>query len=201
MGLARAADDPLFSGKMQLRNASFYLKDFPNGIENAEGSITFERNRASIDKLTGRTGGGQFEVRGFLGLNQGEATYRLQAKADNVRVRYPEGVSTLLDADLALTGSSTRSLLAGTITVERTGFNPRSDFASVVGSAGSPIPAPVGQNEFLRNLLFDIRIRTAATRPFRAAIPRTCRQKRTCVCAAVRRSRCSSAASRQAKAT
>jgi translocation and assembly module TamB len=160
-GLRGAASDPLFSGKMRIRKASFFLRDFPNGIEDAEGVISLERNRANIEKLTGKTGGGQFEVTGFLGLNQGESTYRLQAKATNVRVRYPEGVSTVLDADLALTGSSTRSLLAGNVMVQRTGFNPRSDFASVVGSAGAPIPAQVGQNEFLRNLLFDIRIRTS----------------------------------------
>lgn len=159
--LRGASADPLFGGKMRISNASFFLRDFPNGIDKAEGAVTFERNRVNIQKLTGRTGGGQFEVSGFLGLNQNEVSYRLQARAANVRVRYPEGVSTTFDADLSLTGSSTRSLLAGNILVQRTGFNPRADFASTVGSAGAPIPAPVGQNEFLRNLLFDIRIRSA----------------------------------------
>lgn len=153
-------DEPVLSGRMAIQEGSFFLRDVPNGIENAEGLILFERNRANIQRLTGRTGGGKFQVSGFIGFNEGVSTYRLQAQAFDVRVRYPEGVSTTLDADLALTGSSTRSLLSGTVTVERAGFSTQSDFAGIVGSAASPVTNPVVQNEFLRNLLFDIRIRT-----------------------------------------
>jgi translocation and assembly module TamB len=159
-GFRGVAADPVVSGKMTIRKASIFLQDLPNGIENAEGVVYFESNRANIERLTGQTGGGAFELRGFVGLSQGETTYRLQAKANNVRVRYPEGVSTTLDADLALTGSSTRSFLSGNVMVLRAGINPRSDFASVIGAASAPAPSPVGQNEFLRNLLFDVRVRT-----------------------------------------
>ena len=63
----------------------------------------------------------------------GELVYRLQLDASEVRVRYPEGVSTVANASLKLTGTSEGSLLAGTITILRTGFNPRTDFSFRAG--------------------------------------------------------------------
>jgi translocation and assembly module TamB len=155
------AADPQLSGRMDIRNASFFLKDIANGVEKAEGAIFFDKNRANIQKLTGVTGGGSFQLTGFAGLNRGELSYRLQMTTRGVRVRYPEGVSTTLDSDLALTGSSARSLLAGSITIKRSGFVMAGDLASLVGNTGNPLPAAAVQNEFLRNLQFDVRVRTS----------------------------------------
>jgi translocation and assembly module TamB len=158
--------DPNLSGRMTVAGASFFLKDFPNGIENAKGAIHFERNRATIESLTGQTGGGEFHLTGFLSLSRGELAYRLAAKGGGIRVRYPEGVSTTLDADLTLTGSTQGGLLAGAITIQRSGFTPQTDFASAIAGSTSPVPAPVAQNELLRNLLFDIRVRTSPNATF-----------------------------------
>lgn len=164
-----AADDPNLSGRMTIDGAAFFLKDFPNGIENAKGAVYFERNRANIESLTGQTGGGAFQVTGFLGLSRGEISYRLAAKGNSIRVRYPEGVSTTLDADLTLTGSTKGSLLAGALTIQRSGFNPRTDFATAIAGSTNPIPTPVSQNEFLRNLLFDIRVKTSPNATFQTS--------------------------------
>jgi translocation and assembly module TamB len=153
------ADDPQLSGRMTISNGSLFLKDVPNGIADASGTVYFERNRANIEKITGHTGSGTFELSGFVAFGN-EINFRLQGKAANVRVRYPEGVSTLLDADLALVGSPARSLLAGTLTIARSGFNTKTDMAAMVAQSGSPLPLIATDNEFLRNLQFDVRVRT-----------------------------------------
>jgi translocation and assembly module TamB len=154
-------DQPQLNGRMEIRRASFFLKDVPNGIEQANGTIMFDRNRANIERLSGQTGGGSFDLSGFIGIAEKEFTYRLQSNLNGVRVRYPEGVSTTLSANLSLTGTSVRSLVAGNITVLRSGFNPRADLASLVEqSTGKASGIPV-QNEFLQGMQFDIRVRTA----------------------------------------
>lgn len=163
------AADPQLSGRMSIQKSSFFLKDLPNGIENATGTVYFEKNRANIEQLTGQTGGGKFTINGFVGVAGDDLTYRLQATAASVRVRYPEGVSTLLDAALTLTGSTMRSLLAGTITIQRSGFDAGSDLASMVGTSGNPIPSAATQHEFLRNLQFDVRIRTTPDAVFQSS--------------------------------
>ncbi len=159
--LRGAADDPQLSGRMNIADASFFLENLPNGIEHANGTVFFDKNRANIEKLSGKTGGGQFDITGFVAFSQEELNYRLQAAAENVRVRYPEGVSTTLDADLTLTGSSARSTLAGTVVVDRSGLIMGGDIANIVGNTGNPIPAAATQNDFLRNLQFDVRVRTS----------------------------------------
>ena len=153
------ADDPQLSGRMTISNGSLFLKDVPNGIADASGTVYFERNRANIEKITGHTGSGTFELSGFVAFGN-EINFRLQGKAASVRVRYPEGVSTLLDADLALVGSPARSLLSGTLTIARSGFNTKTDMAAVVAQSGSPLPLIATDNELLRNLQFDVRVRT-----------------------------------------
>lgn len=153
--------EPQVSGQMEIVKASLFLKGLPAGVEDIQGTIFFDRNRANIQKLTGVSGGGRLTLSGFAGLARGDLTFRLQAQLENVRLRYPEGVSNTVDADLALTGSSAASVLSGLVTVKRSGFVVTGDIGSVMGSAGNPIPAAATQNEFLRNLQFDVRLRSA----------------------------------------
>jgi translocation and assembly module TamB len=157
--LRGSAKDPQLSGRMTVSNASLFLRDVPSGIEHANGTVYFERNRANIEKLSGQVGAGSFEASGFVAFGA-ESSYRLQLKASNIRVRYPEGVSTTLDADLSLVGSSVRSLLSGTLTIARSGFNSKTDLAGMTAQSGSPVPLVVTDNEFLRNMQFDVRVRT-----------------------------------------
>jgi translocation and assembly module TamB len=146
---------------MSIAGASFYLKEITNGIENANGTIFFERNRANIERLTGQTGGGEFQISGFVGINGGDLNYRLNARGKAIRIRYPEGVSTTADATLDLVGSPARSLLTGTVTILRSGFVAGDDFGEMMGGAASPVSQPAARNEFLRNLQFDVKVRTA----------------------------------------
>ena len=74
-------------------------RDLPYVIDNAAGSITFDRNRANIEKLTAETGGGTITFTGSLDFvtaaDSGTAlVYRLQAEARQVRVRLPQDLST-----------------------------------------------------------------------------------------------------------
>lgn len=164
--------DPSINGQMKITGGSFFLANLANGIDNASGTISFDRNRAQIDNLTGQTGGGTFKINGFVGFGRGEWTYRLSAEADAVRVRYPEGVSTTADASVTLTGSSTRSLLSGIVTIRRSGFNMKQDLGSIITGSTNPIPVPATQNVFLRNLQFDIRVRTSPNATFQTSYTR-----------------------------
>ena len=159
--LRGAPSEPLVSGQMEIIKGSFYLKDLPVGLDDVSAVIYFDRNRANIQKLAGVSGGGTTTLSGFVGLARGDLTFRLQAQLNNVRLRYPEGVSNTVDAELALTGSSSASLLSGLVTVKRSGFVVTGDVGSMVSNAGNPIPPAAAQNEFLRNLQFDVRLRSA----------------------------------------
>lgn len=164
--LRGAAASPGVNGRMSIQGGSLYLRGLTNGLEDANGVIFFDRDRANIQSLTATTGGGTISLSGFVGFGRGELSYRVRALAKGVRVRYPEGVSTTVESDLNLTGSSKAGLLSGLVTVQRSGFSSRGDFASMVAGSGNPVPVPATQNEFLRNLQFDVRVRTAPNATF-----------------------------------
>jgi translocation and assembly module TamB len=159
------------NGRMELKNASLYLADLPNGIDNANGSVIFDRNRATIEKLSAETGGGKIFFAGFVELRD-ILTYRLQAEAQQVRVRYPEDVSTTFNAKLALNGTSDASTLSGSFTLTRAAFNPRSDLGGLMALAAKPVPAPASPNEYLRGMQFDVRIESGPNFEFQTSLTR-----------------------------
>jgi translocation and assembly module TamB len=152
---------PLVNGRMELQSAAFNVGDFPTGIYNASGVILFSGNRANIQELTGESGGGKVRVAGFVGYSERETVFRIEAEAEQVRVRYPPGTSTVADASINLTGTSASSMLSGTVTIVRTGFNPRSDFSSILARSAEPVRTPAQRTGLLANMHFDVQIVTA----------------------------------------
>jgi translocation and assembly module TamB len=163
--------DPQLAGRMDLKNASLYLSDLPNGVDNANGAVVFDRNRATIENLTTETGGGTVKFTGFIGFGS-TLVYRLQAVAEKVRVRYPEDVSTTFSATLALNGTSDASTVSGTVTLNRASFTPRADFAQILAQAGRPASASVAASEYVRGMQFDIRIESGPNFEFQTSLTR-----------------------------
>jgi translocation and assembly module TamB len=149
--------DPQLNGKLELKKASLYLGDLPIGVDNANGLVLFDRNRATIQKLTAEVGGGQIALSGFVGFGAGPLVYRVLATANQVRLRYPEGVSLTANAELSLSGTSASSLVAGSITVIRAAFMPRTDVGGMLGQFATP-GAPETTSDYLRNIQFDVRV-------------------------------------------
>jgi len=152
--------DPQMNGRMEFKNASFYMTDVPNGVDNASGTILFNRNRATIETLTAETGGGRIAFRGFLEFGD-TLIYRLQADVNQVRVRYPTDVSFTSNAQLALNGTSDASTLSGTVTLNRAAISAGADLARLLAEASKPSPAPPNPNEYLRGMRFDVRLESA----------------------------------------
>jgi translocation and assembly module TamB len=167
---------PEMYGQMELKQASLNLRGVPNGIEGANGKIFLSRDRAIIENLTARTGGGTVRLDGWVGFGGERPTYGLRAAAKQVRVRYPEGVSTTFDANVELRGSAARSILSGNATVLRYSMAPSVDFVSLVARPSQPMIASATQNELLRGMQFDVkvdasrnaRLETALTRDIQA---------------------------------
>jgi translocation and assembly module TamB len=163
--------DPQVNGRMELKNASLYLSDLPNGVDNANGAVIFDRNRATIEKLTAETGGGKVTFTGFIGFGS-TLVYRLQAVAERVRVRYPEDVSTTFNATLALNGTSDASTVSGVVTIVRASFTPRADFAQVLAQAGRPVSAPVAASDYMRGMQFDVHLESGPNFEFQTSLAR-----------------------------
>lgn len=154
--------NPQLNGRMEMKEASLYLADVPNGIDNATGVILFDRNRATVERLTAETGGGTVSLGGFLEFGE-PLVYRLRADVRQVRLRYPEDVSTTAGAQFALNGTSDSSTLSGTLTLNRASINSGADLGRLLASSSRPAVSPDSGNAYLRGLRFDIHVESAPT--------------------------------------
>jgi translocation and assembly module TamB len=161
---------PLVTGRMDLQNANFNLATFPNGLANATGVILFNGNRATIQNVSGESGGGKITATGFASYIGGESTFHIEVAAAQVRVRYPEGASTVANANLSWTGTLQRSLVSGTVSVLRTAFNPHTDFGSVLARTAEPVRTAAGHAGLLAGMQFDIQVETSPDVLFQSAL-------------------------------
>ena len=155
---------PEVEGRLELQNASLFLRDFPNGIGRANGLILFDRNRATVQNLSGQSGGGDisFQTGSFVGFRGTSLVYRLQANARNVRYRSEAGISVTVDGAMALVGTSENSVLSGSVSLTRAAFNPRTDVGTLLASTATPT-ASVTPNDYLQGLQFDVHVATQRT--------------------------------------
>jgi translocation and assembly module TamB len=148
---------PLLGGRMEVQNATFAHRDLTNSLDKANGLVLFDRNRALIENFTAQTGGGEVKLGGFVTFGgEEQITYRVNGQLDRVRIRYPEGASTTVNANLSLTGTSDQSLVSGLVTVLRSGFSPRTDFGNMLFESKrvqTPTASPL-----LRGMQFDVRV-------------------------------------------
>jgi translocation and assembly module TamB len=152
---------PLVNGRIELKNANINYAAAPNGLSNGNGVILLNGTSATVQNLTGESGGGKISVSGFAGFSPTAVVYNLQAKATKVRTRY-SGASVTSSANISLTGNTRRSLLSGTVTIQRIAYGSSSDVGSFLSSASVPPSTPSAPSPLLAGMRLDIRVVTAA---------------------------------------
>lgn len=150
---------PGLTGQVKFTNASIALQDFPNGLSQLNGTLAFDQDRLDVKDLTAVSGGGHLRLGGFLTYQQG-IYGDLTATAKDVRVRYPQGISSMANASLRLQGTLNSLLLSGTVTITRFAIGSDLNLA-VLTSASSGISLPIDQNAPSNRIRLDVRIRSA----------------------------------------
>jgi translocation and assembly module TamB len=131
-----SAKNPSLSGQVEFQNSSLALQDLPNGLSQMNGVLEFSDGRLVVKSLTAMTGGGQLRFGGSITYHSGLYA-DLTATGSNVRIRYPQGISSLADANLRLQGPQSNLLLSGNVLITRFSVNPDIDMASLAGAAVS----------------------------------------------------------------
>ncbi|HWG58964.1 MAG TPA: translocation/assembly module TamB domain-containing protein [Candidatus Acidoferrales bacterium] len=144
---------PAMRGDIRLVDAALVSASVPIGIEKANGDIRIANGRAEIQKLTATAGGGTLNVQGAVALRQ-NPQFNLSLEAQSVRVRYPAGIRSVLNANLQWNGTRQASDLGGRVVIDRLSFTRQFDLSSLVGQfAGSPggiAPSPFQQHVQLK---------------------------------------------------
>ena len=147
--------DPVVQGSMEVKDGTLRYAEFPNGLSEMNGRLTFSGKRIRIDELTAATGGGRLRLTGNVNF-EGTSSYRLTAEAERVRIRYPP-VSTIVDGEFTLSGTDVQSLLSGEVVVERAALSPDIDLGAILASLGEP-SAPPASDPALSNMQLNVRV-------------------------------------------
>jgi len=147
---------PSVQGRMRVENASATFREFPTGLSRVTGTLVFNESRLLLENVTAEAGGGRLRLGGSLIYGDGPARYDLTIAAGQTRIRYPVGMSWLLNGNLRLTGNVTSALLSGSVQIERLLLTEGFDFLALAGVGRAAGDAPATSSPYLRNLQFDI---------------------------------------------
>ena len=149
---------PVMQGKVQIDHGAIAYIDLPSALSDVNGSLVFNQDRLQIENLTAHTGGGLVTFGGYATNRGGKLNFDLTLQGQDVRLRYPPGISSTANAGLHFVGGSSGSTLTGDITVTKLAMTPGFDFGAYLDrSQGSALPPT---NRLLNRIRLDVHIVT-----------------------------------------
>ena len=110
--------NPRFSGSARLADGRIRHLSLPHSLEAINGIISFDGSGIRIEDVIGRLAGGQVRFGGRIAMNGfTPSQLNLTAIGEQMRLRYPEGFRSVIDADLWLRGEVAAPVLGGAVTV------------------------------------------------------------------------------------
>jgi translocation and assembly module TamB len=152
---------PRINGRAHLENAALSYSDIPIGLSSVNGDLIFSSDHVSFSNLRAEAGGGKLLLGGVVTFGRGAAPvqYDLTINATGVRVRWPAGMSWLLDANARMIGNTRGADLGGKITLNRLLLTNGPDAAALLLMAPrGPSIESESSSPFLRNLQLDFTV-------------------------------------------
>jgi translocation and assembly module TamB len=148
--------NPNLQGRVNFENGALSFGDIPNGLSQLHGTLEFNQDRLEVKSLTAMSGGGPLTVNGYLAYQHGIYA-DLSVTGQGVRIRYPQGVSSLADSTLRLQGTQNNLQLSGDIMITRFSVSPDLDFAALAAQANS-VQTVTPQDAATNHIRLDVHI-------------------------------------------
>jgi len=121
--------NPQLQGQIQLQNIALATEAAPLGVSKLNGTLDVGPERVQISSLQGEVGGGQVSAAGSITYRP-SLQFNVALKGESVRLRYPEGLRTVLDSNVDLIGNMQASTLKGRVLIDGLSFTPEFDLAT-----------------------------------------------------------------------
>ena len=155
--------EPRVSGALDLDGAGLRVRGFPHGVEDMTGTVRFTEAVAELEDVGGSFAGGRLSIEGEASYAGGRLTsYDIRPSGRGLSLRYPEGLRSLLDAELRLFGTADEQWVTGRIDVRQALYRRRYDIASeLLGTGRTFTPATAASLE--EGARLDLRISAPGT--------------------------------------
>ena len=160
---------PRFSGSATITDGRIRHFSIPNSLDAINGTIRFDASGIRLDDVAATIGGGRVQFGGRIGFEGYlPADLDVTARGADMHLRVPEGVRSVVDADLSLRGTLKAPTLGGTVTVKSALWNRRVDTPGSIfdlasrrsGAAGGAAPIEAAPTVPLR---FDLQLLMPST--------------------------------------
>jgi autotransporter translocation and assembly factor TamB len=169
-------DKPAFSGaaRIDIRSARLANDNVP-AIGRFQADLGFANDSLRFNRFEGEIGGGSFKLGGSVGLaTLTEPVFDLRLESDEVLVKRDDTITVRVDADVRLTGPLKAATTRGDLFVVHSRFFKEIDIMPIaLPGRPKPVPKEVRQESTvsfptppLRDMTFDVRIRTRPDDPF-----------------------------------
>jgi hypothetical protein len=119
---------PRLSGSATITDGRIRHFSIPNSLDAINGTVQFDPGGIRLDDLAATMGGGHVQFGGRIGFDgYVPAELDVTARGVDMHLRVPEGVRSVVDADLSLRGTLKAPTLGGTVMVKSALWNRRID--------------------------------------------------------------------------
>ena len=143
----RATGDPrhpLLHGTLSVQDVNLGYANLPLRLTGLQGEIALEGDRATAKSLHATSGGGTVTITGFATLGD-PMRFNVRIELSQVRARYPEDFTSVLDGNLRLVGSPAHAQLGGELTVRQMFASENFNWLAWIGeAAGAGAVKPPG---------------------------------------------------------
>jgi len=149
------------NGQIRIVQANLHTLDSPVGLDNANGVINVTQTRLEIASFEGQMGGGAINATGAV-VYRPSIQFQLGLSANNIRVRYPEGVRAIMASNLSLRGTTQSSLLTGQVKIERISFTPDFDMSTFASQFSGQSTDTGSPGSFTQGMKLDIALQSTS---------------------------------------
>ncbi len=130
-------------GQLKFTDVALTTVDAPIGVEKMNGTLDIANDRIQVSNVSAQMGGGQVSLGGSIQYRP-SVQFNLAMQGQGIRMRYPEGLRSVLGANLALSGTTEASALTGRVMIENLSFTPDFDLANFADqfSTGTTVSQP-----------------------------------------------------------
>ena len=122
----RASGTKALQGQVGFKDVAVSTADAPVGVEKLNGTMNITNDKVQVANMTAQVGGGQVDIGGAVAYKP-SLQFNLAVKGKAVRIRYPEGLRSVLDTSLAFSGDTQASTLSGRVLIDSLSFTPDFD--------------------------------------------------------------------------
>jgi translocation and assembly module TamB len=124
-----SAAQPTVQGQVHLTDIAVSTLQAPLGVQKLNGTLDISNDHVQVSTLTAQVGGGQVSLGGSVAYRP-SLQFNLAINGKSIRLRYPDGLRTVLDSNLAFSGNAQSSTLNGRVLIDTLAFTPDFDLAT-----------------------------------------------------------------------